>query len=196
MTPNIAHGVCRARPNVPVAKKVDRLWVGICTVIKDHHAFLEFVREVPDCRGAMASAPGHYHALWDLLRLRARSLPNLSVRGFVPYKDSDALCLPAQLLVCTSRSEGFPNFFLQAWEHEAPVVSPHIDPNRIIKTKRLGRVTSATAGLADGVRDIPADEPGRRCMGTAGRRYVLETLSPFVVVARYLKYWPIGDFCG
>jgi glycosyltransferase involved in cell wall biosynthesis len=187
--PNIAHGGSRSRLHVPDDKDVDCLWVGTCTAIKDPLAFLDFVSQAPEFRCTMAIAPGRDPALQELVQHRARSLPNLSYLGFVPYKDTEALFRRARLVVCTSHSEGFPNVFLQAWEHEAPVISVHIDPDDVIKTKGLGRVTGATSGLVDAVRGVLADEPGRRRMGAASRQHVLETHSPSVVVSRYLEYF-------
>jgi hypothetical protein len=187
--PNIAHGSGTAGPTVHAEKDVDCLWVGTCTANKDPLAFLDFVSQAPECRCTMAIAPGRDPALDELVQHRARSLPNLSYLGFVPYKDTEALFRRARLVLCTSHSEGFPNVFLQAWEHEAPVISVHIDPDDVIKTKGLGRVTGATSGLVDAVRGVLADEPGRRRMGAASRQHVLETHSPSVVVSRYLEYF-------
>ena len=187
--PNIAHGLPAAHSSASAAKDIDCLWVGTCTANKDPLAFLDFVARAPECRCAMAMAPGRDPALQALVEQRARGLPHLSYLGFVPYRETEALFRRARLVVCTSHSEGFPNVFLQAWEHEAPVVSVHVDPDDVIETKRLGRVTKDAAALANAVRAVLADEPARRGMGAASRKHVLETHSPAVVVSRYLEYF-------
>lgn len=187
--PNIAHGVKDSIPGSREDKDIDCLWVGTCTQNKDPLAFLDLVQALPVYRFAMAIAPGQDTNLQDRVRQRASTLKNLSYLGFVPYRDTDALFRRARAVVCTSHSEGFPNVFLQAWENRTPVISVHVDPDDVIVNNRLGRVTGSVATLADTVRDLLADEAGRHAMGEAGRRHVLATHAPTVIVDQYLDFF-------
>jgi hypothetical protein len=187
--PNVAHGIHDARAQDSAVRDIDCLWVGTCTPVKEPLVFLDLVAAMPDCRFAMAIAPGKDTKLQDCVRQRASTLSNLSYLGFVPYRETEALFRRAKTVVCTSHSEGFPNVFLQAWENRAPVISVHIDPDDVIVKKGLGRVSGSVATLADVVRGALADESGREALGEAGRRHVLENHAPSVVIDRYLDYF-------
>ena len=46
----------------------------------------------------------------------------------------------SKILINTSSSEGFPNTFVQAWINGVPVISLNVDPDDIIKERKLGFV--------------------------------------------------------
>lgn len=63
---------------------------------------------------------------------------NVKYIGACPLEMVNRLIGESKVLVNTSLNEGFPNTFIQAWLRGVPVVSLNVDPDNLIKTKKLG----------------------------------------------------------
>jgi glycosyltransferase involved in cell wall biosynthesis len=76
-------------------------------------------------------------------------------------------------LICTSRAEGFPNIFLEAWSHGLPVVST-LDLDNLISEKGLGKVGKDVPELAAGIRTL-LDAPDQWLRASqSAREYFME----------------------
>jgi len=137
----------------------------------------------------MIMAPGSDASLQQAITSQAASLVNLDYRGFIPYDRIGEFYRRARLVVHTSLREGFPNVFLQAWECGTPVVSTHVDPDRVITRHGLGRVSGRVIKVIDDVRELLADENQRAAISEACRHYLLSTHSPDAVIDQYLDYF-------
>src|SRR5260221_6343599 len=73
-----------------------------------------------------------------------RALPNVEMRGFVPFSEAEGWFNGARLVLNTSLYEGFPNTFLQAWSRGTPTVA-FVD---------TGSRTPDGAPVYDAVRDV------------------------------------------
>jgi len=77
------------------------------------------------------------------------------------------------LLLCTSESEGFPNVFLEAWSCGKAVLTS-VDPDQIVATFGLGRVTTDYAEMRTCLASLVSEQAWWREAGLRGPSYVEE----------------------
>ena len=102
------------------------LWAATVKRLKRPDLLIELARRVPERHFIMVGGPGtsaDAHAYAESMAVQARSLPNLSFMGHVPYREVGRFFDGAALCVNTSDYEGFPNTFMQAWIRGIPTVS-------------------------------------------------------------------------
>src|SRR5262249_33594317 len=148
--------------SIPAPAGEHFLFAGALRREKRPGIFLDAAERLPDRRFVLLGGPGSSaeRAIFDLTERRARSIPNLALRGAVPPPEVAEAMRRAIALVNTSEYEGFPNAFLEAWAHGVPVVSVHADPDELICTLQLGLHTRSDEALPAALREI-ADDPGR-----------------------------------
>jgi len=114
----------------PAGAHADRsgyvLWAATVRPSKRAEMFLEIARRMPHQRFVMVGGPDpgrraeqYYRAIIEA----ARAIPNIDVKGFVPFAQAERHFDGARVLLNTSLYEGFPNTFLQAWARGIPTVS-------------------------------------------------------------------------
>lgn len=86
----------------------------------------------------MVGGRGEPPQLYDEIGAAVPKLPNLKFFGFIPYHKVNEFFRRASVFVNTSSVEGFPNTFIQAWDHYIPVVSLNVDPDNIIQNEKVG----------------------------------------------------------
>ena len=133
------------------------LWVSTLRAWKRPELFIDLAEALPHLKFVMVGgiATGE-QGIYEAVEARAKKLPNVSFKGFVPFKDIGQFFDGARVLVNTSEpKEGFPNTFLQAWQRAVPVVS-YFDPDGIIAREGAGKAVStkeemklALSGLMD-----------------------------------------------
>jgi glycosyltransferase involved in cell wall biosynthesis len=74
-------------------------------------------------------------------------------------------------VVNTSRVEGFPNTFIQAWARLVPVISLTVDPDGVIEKQRLGFRSGDFSQLVSHTRTLIRDQNLAEEMGRNGRLY-------------------------
>jgi len=114
----------------PPGAKCDRagyvLWAATVRPSKRAETFLEIARRMPHQRFVMVGGPDRgrkAEAYYRGVIEAARAIPNIDVRGFVPFAQAERWFDGARVLLNTSLYEGFPNTFLQAWARSMPTVS-------------------------------------------------------------------------
>ena len=150
------------------------LWVGSLARRKRPEIFLELARAMPEQRFVLVGGPGEDEGYDEVMKGQANDIANLEWRGFVPPSQIGTLYRHARLLVGTSKLEGLPNTYLQAWSNGVPVISVSVDPDGVIAEKNLGAVVGETGDLADTVRRWLDDESSRREAGGRARDHVRE----------------------
>ncbi|NNF06796.1 MAG: glycosyltransferase family 4 protein, partial [Candidatus Eisenbacteria bacterium] len=122
--------------------------------------------------------------VFEQARDTAAKLPNVEFCGAVPavepYLDK------ATILLNTSRMEGFPTTFLEAWVRGIPTVS-YFDPDGLTAKHGMGIIGTDQKSIMEGVGRILEDENLRGTMGAIGRQYVMDHHTPDVVAERVLK---------
>jgi glycosyltransferase involved in cell wall biosynthesis len=84
---------------------------------------LELAKRLPQRRFVMVGGAGQGVGDYEeRIRAAAASLPNVHLTGFLPLAQVEPWFDRARVLVNTSRFEGMPNTFLQAWARDVPTV--------------------------------------------------------------------------
>ena len=157
-------------PQPPAAGAVRVLWAGRIAPVKRFELLLEVARACPQIGFDVAGMLDASDAYLAPLLAEARALPNLVLHGAVPRERMAGMYARAALLLCTSRYEGFPNTFIEAWSLGIPVVST-IDPDGLIERHQLGGTGATAAALAAAIRAVSADPVAWQAMSARARDY-------------------------
>ncbi|UCH84861.1 MAG: glycosyltransferase family 4 protein, partial [Candidatus Latescibacterota bacterium] len=94
----------------------------------------------------------------------------------------------ALVLVNTSRVEGFPNAYLEAWSHRVPVVTFN-DVDGMIEDHQLGVVCDGMDGMEEALRSVLADTDARQRAGDRARQYVADRFSKSALGRQYSDFF-------
>ena len=114
----------------------------------------------------------------------AARLPNATVHGRLSNNQLASLYQRAALLCCTSRLEGFPTSFLEAWSLGIPVVTT-FDPDQIVARHGLGVVVTTQDELIAALRYLMQDKTQHEGFSGAARRYYLENHTVEIISHRF-----------
>jgi glycosyltransferase involved in cell wall biosynthesis len=168
-------------------RTIDVLWVGNFRPLKRAELLLTLAERFPGMSfhmagGPLASEPEHF----NFMEAKAATLPNVQFHGAVPYHEIGRLFERARVLVNTSEIEGFPNTFLQAWSHGAPVVT-FLDPDELIAREGLGRAVANIDEMQDAVAALATDQALWEAMSARCCRYMDREYDPSVAAEPYLS---------
>ncbi|MFO1402462.1 MAG: glycosyltransferase family 4 protein [Steroidobacteraceae bacterium] len=162
------------------------LWAGRIAPVKRFELLLEVARACPEIGFDVAGMLDANDSYLAPLLAEARTLPNLVLHGAVPRERMAAMYGRAALLLCTSRYEGFPNTFIEAWSIGIPVVST-IDPDGLIARRQLGAVGESAAALAAAIRGVIAEPGPWRAMSARARDYFVRHHAVDQAMAQFEK---------
>jgi glycosyltransferase involved in cell wall biosynthesis len=155
------------------------LWVGTIRHVKQPDIFLKLAKEFPQYTFTMIG--GEYihknlkekeKEIFEKIKKESAAIPNLEFLGFIPHHTIKKYYEEASIFVNTSRMEGFPNTFLEAWVNQTPVVSLNIDPDNVISTEKLGFHSKTFEQMILDVRTLLQNDALRDEMGKNAMRYV------------------------
>jgi glycosyltransferase involved in cell wall biosynthesis len=166
------------------------LWAGTVRDYKQPELLLEIARRLPQHRFVMVGGPGggrpQDQRYFDGVKREAASLRNVEFSGFVPYAGVEAYFNRARVFVNTSRYEGFPNTFLQAWARGVPTVS-FVDTG---SRQALEPVYAVVRDVSEAAREISRlmlDDDHWRSASARCRAHYWAYHSMGSVTARYAK---------
>lgn len=114
----------------PAGARCDRagyvLWTATVRPSKRPEILIEMARRLPQHRFVMIGGSDPGRRAEEYVRsvaAAAATVPNLEVRGFVPFAEAERAFDGARVVLNTSLYEGFPNTFLQAWSRGIPTLA-------------------------------------------------------------------------
>lgn len=172
------------------ARDIDVLWVANLRALKQPEKLLRLARQLPGRRIHLVGGEvaGEEHVARDVAG-HAATLRNLVWHGRLGYAETLGLFDRARVFVNTSRIEGFPNTFLQAWSRGVPTVS-FVDPDGLIDREGLGQAVGNETALHAAVRQLLDDDvawttTSRRCLEMIDRLYCGEQMvDPYLLLFR------------
>lgn len=178
-----------AQPAEPAAGEPRHfLWSGRIVDYKLPERYVELAEALPEARFLMvATAPSDVdRERLELVRAAGRRLPNLEVLPERPRKQVLEEISRAAAVVTTSRAEGMPNTFLEAWARGVPALSLHVDPDGRIASHGLGIAAGGSMErLIEGAAALWDDRALREELGGRARDFVREVHSPDAVGGRW-----------
>jgi glycosyltransferase involved in cell wall biosynthesis len=174
--PNYApdYGGCLGGADAVASARGRRLlWIGAFTPVKRLELLLNIAEQHQDLQFDVIGDGNSESAYVQRLRSRAKSTPNVQLHGMIPHAYVQQFYQQTAALICTSRTEGFPNTFLEAWSYGLPIFST-FDPDGVIAENGLGVVRKNVCELAVGIREL-LDSPERwQKASQSARRYFVE----------------------
>ncbi|MBA7642336.1 hypothetical protein ES703_50026 [subsurface metagenome] len=134
----------------------------------------------------MAGRPLDKAYLEELLE-QMEGLPNIEYVGGVSFEESNELIGRASVFVNTSKYEGFPNTFIQAWMRETPTVSLNVDPDDVIKKNRLGFHSRSFEQMVKDVKFLIENKRIRQEMGRNARKCAIREHDIRKIVPEYIE---------
>jgi glycosyltransferase involved in cell wall biosynthesis len=141
------------------------VWTGRVEQNKRPLDFVELARALPEARFRMiAPKPKKVRdlPLWEQIERAATTLPNFDLVPPLPRTELLELLGRAVAVVSTSKFEGMPNVFLEAWSRGVPALALNHDPDGVITRYELG-------GFAEGRFDRLVDLAGDLWNGRSSR---------------------------
>ncbi len=165
-------------PTVPCTKEppVKVVWVANIKSLKKPETFVDLaarLRTVTEAEFIMIGRPGGTK-YQRRLEAQMRNVRGLTYLGEKSNEEVNRILGASDIFVNTSDCEGFPNTFIQAWLHEVPVVSLHVDPDDLLTRQGLGFHSGSLDQLVQDTRNLIENADLRTRIGKKARAYAME----------------------
>jgi len=151
------------------------LWIGTIRPIKQPEIFLEIALRLPKFNFKMIGGKSESEPeLYDKIQKKVKNIPNLDFVGFVPYNMINTFYEESSIFVNTSKAEGFPNTFLEAFINFLPVISLNVDPDEIICKNNIGLHSKTFQQIVKDIFSLLNNDNLRNEMSIRARKYVEE----------------------
>lgn len=164
------------------------LWIGRVVDYKRPLEFARLAEAMPDASFTMVclDTPETTRELWDAVHAEGRRIHNLEVLDQRPRDDVLEMIERSYAVVSTSRSEGMPNIFLEAWGRGIPTASLEYDPDGRIAKLELGCVAgNSLERMAEQLQRLQGDPEWRGRLGRNALEHVRALHDPAVVGGRW-----------
>ncbi len=134
-------------------KPIKIVWVASIKASKQPHIFLQLAKAFQEHANVEFTMIGAIqNSEWEgKLQQEVNQIKNLSYLGELPLEKVNEILAASHIFVNTSKAEGFPNTFIQAWLRKVAVVSLLIDPDFVLKNNNLG---GASGNLEQLIQDV------------------------------------------
>jgi len=161
----VPNGYPSADDLVPYEDREYFLWVGhLDPDQKRPDLLFELAERVPEAEFLLIGTRGS-ESYRRAMRERADARDNVDYLLDVPPDEIHQYFSRSVALINTSRYEGFPNTFLEAWRYGTPVLSLDIDLGRFLDGDQTGYADGDLSTLADGVRELNEQLTAREALG-------------------------------
>lgn len=169
----------------PFEDRIQLLWIGKADSTKQPDILVEVARRLPDIKFYMVLNPSH-EAIAD--RVKTTRPSNVTIVDGVARAEVPELMVRSFALVNTSRFEGYPNTFLEAYRAGTAVVSLNVDPNDVIKDEGTGIFASGNfEEFVNGCRLVATNAEEWQRASQAGWKYVHRLHGQEVVVDQLIE---------
>jgi len=165
------------------------LWADRLVEYKLPERYVELATALPDARFRMVAGPTDETApgLAERIESAADRLPNFELLPPRPRSQLLEEMEQAVAVVKTSRIEGMPNGFLEAWARGVPVLSLNVDPDSKIEDNAIGVAAGGSMErFIDAAATLWSNPALRNAMGERARRFIQEVHSPEAVADRWV----------
>jgi glycosyltransferase involved in cell wall biosynthesis len=165
------------------------LWADRLVDYKLPDRYVEMAEALPEARFLMIGTTVDETPPDMPARMQAAAdrVPNLELLPPRPRSELLEDMRGAVALVKTSRVEGMPNGFLEAWACGLPVLSLSVDPDSKIADNDIGVVAGGSMErLIEAADGLWRDPELRNAVGDRARRYVQDVHSPEAVAERWV----------
>jgi len=165
------------------------LWADRLVEYKLRDRYVELAEALPEARFRMVACPMSETppGMAERIEAAAERLPNLELLPPRPRSELLEEMRDAVAVVKTSRVEGMPNGFLEAWARGVPVLSLHVDPDAKIANNDIGVAADGSMErLIEAAANLWRDPALRTAMGERARRFIQDVHSPEAVADRWV----------
>ena len=165
------------------------LWADRLVEYKLPDRYVELAEALPDARFRMVAAVNNETppGMAERIESAAERLPNLEL---LPPRPRSLLLEEMQQAVAvvkTSRIEGMPNAFLEAWARGVPVLSLNVDPDAKIEDNQIGVAADGSLErLIAAAATLWRNPEQRLAIGERARRFIQDVHSPEAVADRWV----------
>lgn len=159
------------------SKKI--IWVANIKKLKQPEMYIKLAEEMLkqhlDVECLMVGAPAHYPAGYqNQIEETIKGVPNVKYLGMLPVEQVNDLIGKSKLLINTSKWEGFPNTFIQAWMRNTPVISLNCDPDNILQDYHCGIKSSTFEKMIEDTVSLLKNDGMITQMGHNAKKYAFE----------------------
>lgn len=155
-------------------KPIKIVWIANLKSNKRPEIFLSLAKELSYMQGVefiMIGALQGNSAWRNEILDKINRASNINYMGRLSQEDVNNVLSGAHIFVNTSKLEGFPNTFIQAWMRRVPVVSLTINPDNVFESNEIGFCSNTFDGLKDNTLMLIENDELRRKMGGCAQEY-------------------------